>query len=209
MKYLALVLTLAACGAQQPRVNTPEDGLPSLLRDTVALVDDHGPYCSGVVWGSYVLTAAHCVDPGGEGTVGVLQFKHVSPVAYTLVKRDPDQDLALLVPVEPTRLPRGILISPEDPIHGEAVVVVGHAWGLFEWSVSNGVVAFPKRVGNSLMDDQVWVQITAPVYPGNSGGPVTNQFGELIGIVSFRTDATLAGAVHTESIRAFLSEFIE
>jgi S1-C subfamily serine protease len=61
------------------------------------------------------------------------------------------------------------------------VLVVGNPYGLFEGSLSDGIISslrdFP-HVGRVL-------QITAPVSPGNSGGPVVNMSGQVVGVVTF------------------------
>ncbi len=62
---------------------------------------------------------------------------------------------------------------------GETVFVIGHPEGL-EFSISNGLVA-QKR-------DKELIQISAPVSPGNSGGPVYDDHGNLIGIVQSSFD---------------------
>ncbi len=62
---------------------------------------------------------------------------------------------------------------------GEAVFVIGHPEGL-EFSISNGLVA-QKR-------NEELIQISAPVSPGNSGGPVFDDRGNLIGIVQSSFD---------------------
>jgi len=62
---------------------------------------------------------------------------------------------------------------------GETVFVIGHPEGL-EFSISNGLVA-QKR-------NEELIQISAPVSPGNSGGPVYDDHGNLIGIVQSSFD---------------------
>lgn len=62
---------------------------------------------------------------------------------------------------------------------GETVFVIGHPEGL-EFSISNGLVA-QKR-------NEELIQISAPVSPGNSGGPVFDDHGNLIGIVQSTFD---------------------
>lgn len=57
---------------------------------------------------------------------------------------------------------------------GETVFVIGHPEGL-EFSISNGLVAQKW--------DEELIQISAPISPGNSGGPVYDDHGNLIGIV--------------------------
>jgi S1-C subfamily serine protease len=58
---------------------------------------------------------------------------------------------------------------------GERIFVIGHPEGL-NFSVSNGIVS--RTPGNDVL------QVSAPISPGNSGGPVYDEFGNLIGIVT-------------------------
>jgi S1-C subfamily serine protease len=61
---------------------------------------------------------------------------------------------------------------------GEAVLVIGNPLGL-EHTLSTGVVSARR-----LYRDKRWVQITAPLSPGNSGGPVFDQKGSTIGVAT-------------------------
>jgi S1-C subfamily serine protease len=58
---------------------------------------------------------------------------------------------------------------------GEKIYVIGHPEGL-NFSVSNGIVS--RTPGNDVL------QISAPVSPGNSGGPVYDEYGNLLGVVT-------------------------
>ena len=58
---------------------------------------------------------------------------------------------------------------------GEKIYVIGHPEGL-NFSISNGIVS--RTPGNDIL------QISAPVSPGNSGGPVYDEFGNLLGVVT-------------------------
>lgn len=58
---------------------------------------------------------------------------------------------------------------------GEKIFVIGHPEGL-NFSVSNGIIS--RTPGNEVL------QVSAPVSPGNSGGPVYDEFGNLLGIVT-------------------------
>ncbi|HZI56829.1 MAG TPA: serine protease [Verrucomicrobiae bacterium] len=58
---------------------------------------------------------------------------------------------------------------------GERIFVIGHPEGL-NFSVSNGIVS--RTPGNDVL------QVSAPISPGNSGGPVYDEFGNLLGIVT-------------------------
>ena len=67
---------------------------------------------------------------------------------------------------------------------GEAVYVLGSSRGL-TGTFSEGLVSTAERT----IDDVPYIQISAPISPGNSGGPVVNAYGEVIGIATLtRTD---------------------
>jgi len=64
---------------------------------------------------------------------------------------------------------------------GEEIFVIGHPEGL-KFTLSTGIVS---RLENSIL------QVSAPISPGNSGGPVYDRNGNLVGIVSYTLDKTL------------------
>jgi len=64
------------------------------------------------------------------------------------------------------------------PKEGESIFVIGHPEGL-KYTLSTGIIS---RMENSTL------QISAPVSPGNSGGPVYDQQGNLLGVVSSTLD---------------------
>jgi V8-like Glu-specific endopeptidase len=81
---------------------------------------------------------------------------------------------------------------------GEKIYVIGHPEGL-NFSVSNGIVS--RTPGNDIL------QISAPVSPGNSGGPVYDEYGNLLGVVTSKVARSvepeaenLNFAVSTESL---------
>lgn len=108
-----------------------------------------------------------------------------------LVALNPLYDLALLK-VDPSRLeaegipPRPLLLSPRYSVEpGDSVFAVGNpgvGHQILEQSVSEGIVSSASRNFNDLL----YIQTTAAVNPGNSGGPLLNQDGEVIGVVTFK-----------------------
>jgi S1-C subfamily serine protease len=70
------------------------------------------------------------------------------------------------------------LAKDSPPVEGENVFVIGHPEGL-RFTLSTGII--------SRMDKEI-VQISAPVSPGNSGGPVFDDRGDLVGIVTSMVD---------------------
>lgn len=211
---LCLVSCFPSATAQVPVEEPSIRDSRHLVESVVGLVTDKGrPYCAGVVHRYLVLTAAHCTEEV-DAIVNVGYYRHYRDYAFDhsfkfkVLSRDEVQDFAVLIPQDVTPEVPGVLLSKDGPVLGEKIYIVGHPGGL-GYSVGSGVVSWPRR-GGVEYDPMVWVQLHADVSPGNSGGPVFNQFGELIGLVSFyriiggNPQQHLAGAIHWETIKGTL-----
>jgi S1-C subfamily serine protease len=137
----------------------------------------------------YLLTNSHVVN--GVGRTAELRVRTSAGDVLTghVVGDDPGTDLAV-IKVDSSRLPRskdGPAYVPVDPAirprPGHLVVAIGNPLG-FEATVSTGVVSALGRTlrgrDNRLIDGVV--QHTAPLNPGNSGGPLLDGRGRLVGI---------------------------
>lgn len=94
----------------------------------------------------------------------------------SIMATDKEQDLALLkVDKGGSPLP----LQLETPAVGEDVVAIGNPKGL-ERTVSPGIISGLRRMGKNER-----YQITAPISPGSSGGPIVNANGEVIGLATF------------------------
>jgi 2-alkenal reductase len=131
----------------------------------------------------YIVTNYHVVKAAGELTV-ILASGEAVPAQ--LVISDPQQDLALLrvhkADMSTARWGDSGRVRP-----GEWVLAIGSALGDFPNSVTIGVVS---GVGRALeVDDGVviegLIQTDAAINKGNSGGPLVNLHGEIIGINTF------------------------
>ena len=116
---------------------------------------------------------------------------------------DPVRDMALLKVNLQISVPF-LNISNTLPRQGESVIAIGNPRG-YEGSVSNGIVAAIRD-----FDNNTWVQFTAPISPGSSGGALLNLNGEIIGMpTKLRTDGqNLNFAVAPTVLSRFLSTAI-
>jgi S1-C subfamily serine protease len=136
---------------------------------------------SGVVIApdGYVLTNAHVVDHAG--TVEVT-FPDGRTLDARPVGGDRSTDLAV-VRVAASSLPHVHIGGDDAPLRGQLVVAIGNPLG-FESTVSAGVVSATGRslrgYDGRLVENLV--QHTAPLNPGNSGGPLVDFRGHLVGI---------------------------
>jgi hypothetical protein len=131
----------------------------------------------------YVLTNAHVVT-GFKYLRGEMEGKQYG---LTLVKIDEEADLALLK--MDGGAPDGLrLRAGAGPKPGDPVVAIGFPLrGLLaiEPAVTTGAVSALAGIKN----DKRFLQFTAPVQPGNSGGPLLDQSGNVIGVVSQKLNA--------------------
>ena len=128
-----------------------------------------------------VLTALHVVDGAESITVS---FSDGTNAAATIEESNPASDIATL---RPQRLPDTVVpaVLGGGVQVGSPVFAVGHPLGLTD-SLSAGVVSALGRTvtveGNRKLQDLI--QFDAAVNPGNSGGPLLNRAGQVVGIVT-------------------------
>ncbi len=125
-----------------------------------------------------ILTNAHVVRDAKEVTVKLTDRREF--IAKVL-GADPKTDVAVLK-IDAKDLPVVAIGKPSDLRVGEWVLAIGSPFG-FENSVTAGVVS---AKGRSLPDDSAvpFIQTDVAVNPGNSGGPLFNGRGEVVGINS-------------------------
>lgn len=223
LSLLALVAVLAGCAPLHFVHPSNEQLAFDLAEKNVELVDMKDPtdphvYCSGEwVSPNEILTADHCTHEAvlGEG----FQYAVQSDVATTLDGktviaankarleiRDKDHDLALLVADDAPA--HGVAeLSFDDIRAGQVVHAMGNPVGQ-GWSFSSGEVARVRWIsGIGDEDASMWyVQATAPISPGSSGGGLYNAYGQLIGVAraSFRRGQNVNLFIHRDHIAAFL-----
>ncbi len=141
---------------------------------TIITSDGHGSACV-VSSNGYLITNFHVV---GQNETVKVKFKDGTISEGKVLRKHPDCDLALLK-VERENLP-ALFPNAQDPEIGSTVYLMGTpADTLLGQSVFKGVIS-----GRRSFADFSYIQTDAKVNPGNSGGAMFNEKGELIGIVS-------------------------
>ena len=136
---------------------------------------------SGFVFSSdgLILTNAHVIEKAGRLNVSLLDGNEFSG---ELVGTDKDTDIAIIKIFGAGYTPVKLGVSGDLKI-GQLVIAIGNPLG-FQHSVSVGVLSGIGRTmstpGGQLIDDIL--QSDAAMNPGNSGGPMINTDGEVIGI---------------------------
>ena len=100
-----------------------------------------------------------------------------------VVGADKDMDVALLRLVRPEGAPAlpAAELSPETVRVGDVVLAMGAPWGLAR-SVTMGVVSCTDRYLERCGQYTLWYQTDAAISPGNSGGPLVDTYGRVVGI---------------------------
>jgi hypothetical protein len=125
-----------------------------------------------------IATNYHVIDKAASGTVTLndgTKYNIDYVLGYIKPKDFGDKDLAI-IKINANNLPICTLGDSDKVQVGEGVVAIGSPLGLPN-VVSNGIVS-------KIWDGGI-IQITAPISPGNSGGPLFNMYGEVIGINTF------------------------
>jgi S1-C subfamily serine protease len=161
---------------------------PSLVLIVTDVADDgekdHG-LGSGVLISDRgeILTALHLVD--GAAAVQVT-FADGTQSSAQIASTQPENDIAVLQPDQlPETVVPAVMGNPHAVQVGDEAYAVGNPFGLYS-SLSAGVISGFDRVFQSEDTGQTiegLIQVDAAVNPGNSGGPLLNRDGQVIGIV--------------------------
>lgn len=182
---VALILAVAFT------VSAQENSLPQLIKrvkSSVVAVTTFDAKGKVLVTGSgffvhpgQLVTNIHVIDGAARVEVRTFEAKaHTYPIAGILAL-DEEGDLALLQVDAPAERNRPLELGRELPDEGERIFVIGNPLRL-EGSVADGIVSSIREVPNL----GSVVQITAPISPGNSGSPLFNSDGKVIGVVTIK-----------------------
>src|SRR5471030_922780 len=126
----------------------------------------------------YILTNAHVIDGANVVTVKLTDKREY---AAKVIGSDKQSDVAVLK-IDAKNLPVVKIGDPNGSKVGQWVVAIGSPYG-FDNTVTSGIISAKSR---SLPNENYtpFIQTDVPVNPGNSGGPLFNLQGEVIGINS-------------------------
>jgi tetratricopeptide (TPR) repeat protein len=128
-----------------------------------------------------VLTNLHVIDGARRAEIRTLDGKGKTYPVGGIVSLDDEGDLAVLSINLPADRARTLEIASSLPEEGEQVFVIGNPLRL-EGSVSDGIVSAVREVPNL---GEI-IQITAPISHGNSGSPLFNMKGEVMGVITMK-----------------------
>lgn len=164
----------------------------------------------------YILTNKHVIDDANKIVIVTADGKSYEKV--TLVATDPLNDIAFLKISDVSDLPAATLGDSKTLTVGQQVVAIGNALGQFDNSVTSGIISGTGRsivaTDSSYQNEETLVdmiQTDAAINAGNSGGPLVNAAGEVIGVnTATSTDADGIGfAIPISSVKGMLNQLLE
>ncbi len=185
------------------------------LKDSVVLIETNLGLGSGFVYDikGHIITNQHVID--GADTIQVT-FLDGNITSASLIGMDIYSDLAV-VKVDPqvTNLYPVVLGSSSELRVGEPVAAMGNPFGLSD-TLTVGIVSSLERtltaVGNYVIIDII--QLDAAVNPGNSGGPLVNLLGQVVGVNTAIQSETgtftgIGFAIPSDTIKREINALIE
>ena len=181
---------------QKPEVREPEQekivapsppGVPAQPGDISQIVRQSMPAVITVISGNKqgsgfvvsrdgrVLTNAHVI----QGQSALIRFPDGNNVAATVLRSDADKDLVLLRANTGSSYPTLPMGDSDKAVQGEPVITIGSPVGL-EGTVTRGIISAIRKAPNGV----TFIQIDAAINQGNSGGPLLNAAGQVIGITT-------------------------
>ena len=153
-------------------------------RNNQSVVNNNGRgTCSGFVINDrgYIVTNYHCVHNATQLMLAFYDLDDWNLYDVEIIGIDPLADVAVIhIPKRKKTLPF-LSWSKEDPWDGMDVFAVGHPFGM-SWSITKGVISHSKRIIRSPYVR--YIQTDSAINSGNSGGPLLNTAGNVVGINS-------------------------
>ena len=163
----------------------------------------------------YIVTNYHVIENSTDVEVTL-----DSGVTYTaqVVGGDESYDIAVLK-VDPgeDKLQPVVLGTSSSLQVGDEIVAIGNPLGELTFSMSEGIVSCVNREINVDGTPFNMIQITAAINEGNSGGPLFNIYGEVVGIVSAKYSSSSSGnsveglgfAIPMDDVRSMIKDIME
>ena len=199
---------------------------PGVVQITSVSVNSQDPFFGGqparalgsgfvIDKAGHIVTNYHVVEGATEVTVN---FSGEDEIDAEIVGTDPSTDIALLKIDSQARALTPIPLANSDVVRvGDSVVAIGNPFGL-DRTVTAGIVSALQRdiqAPNGFTIGKA-IQTDAPINSGNSGGPLLNTRGEVIGVNSqIRTDGSGGGnlgigfAVPINTVKQVVHEIME
>ena len=144
----------------------------------------------------YIITNQHVV--AGADTITVTLYSGET-YAAELVGADASYDIAVLK-IDATGL-SAVSVGDSDTLQvGESVVAIGNPLGELTWTMTNGIISALNREINTDGNPQNMIQTNAAINSGNSGGPLFDMDGNVIGVTSAKYSGSTSSGTTIEGL---------
>lgn len=185
--FLILVTSfvLVACSNVQSTIKDSKRGVVAILSEKK---NDKGEDGGGLGTGffvaeNYILTNHHVIGGATKLEIAVEDNEKTYPIEVIYSDKAADVAAVKIIDWEAFKKENNykILTMTKDYILLEDVYAIGHPWGLF-WSISKGIIS--RDLLQKPNSQNFFIQTDADIYNGNSGGPLLDSEGRVIGINS-------------------------
>jgi len=185
-------------------LNAEMAGVVSKTRDSlVRITNGHSGAGAGTIWSSegLIITNAHVVQRAAP----TVYLPDGRSLPARVLAHDPQRDLALLQ-VKASGLSAMPLGEADQLRAGELVFAVGHPWGVARAATAGVVIGLGGDMPEMQAGRREWLMVSLVLRPGNSGGPLVDVAGRLLGVNTIMTGPEVGGAVPVHVVKAFLRE---
>ena len=174
-----------------------------LQRSVVVVHNGRHGAGAGVVWraGGYIVTNYHVI---AHGKIRV-SLADRGEIPARVVAQDPEIDLALLQ-VEKSDLPPALLADSRGLKVGQVVLAVGHPWGQRGFVTGGIISSLGEAATRGPRQSVPIIRSDVTLAPGNSGGPLANATGGVIGINTMVVGGDLGVAIPSHLVEAFVAQ---
>lgn len=195
---LLLVVLATSCGtpgkATSPRMRMTAKDIVQQSTDAIVRIEA-GDAKSGekigtgfiLDKGGLIATNLHVV--AGSSSITIKLHDGTPYQVMEIAGVDPGRDLAVLR-IKPTKNLQTVRLGDSEQMSaGDQIVAIGNPLGVFDYSVSAGLISQVRPVCDAKEErcppgGLKLLQISAPISQGSSGGPLFNQFGEVVGVTT-------------------------
>ena len=179
------------------------DTLQKAAGSLVQVRSGQGGAGAGTIWhpNGLIVTNAHVVARGALR----VSLPDGTDLAARILARDEGLDIAVLE-VDRTGLPT---IEPGESKRlkpGHWVLALGHPWGVRGAATAGIVIGVGSEWPEGPSQGRDWIAVSMPLRPGNSGGPLVDVRGRLLGINTLITGPEVGMAVPVHVVKRFLRE---
>lgn len=178
-----------------------EEVVERARKSLVRVASGEGANGAGSIWhpDGLIVTNAHVVQ---RPPIRVMLADGRALPAEVLAI-DHERDVAALS-VAANGLPTCELGESRKLKAGEWVVALGHPWGVTGASTVGVVIGVDQGLSGSIPPNRGWIAVCAALRPGNSGGPLVDSGGRLVGINTVMAGPQVGYAVPVHEVKNFL-----